>query len=721
MPSKRSDTVPEIVQSMYRTLINSVVPELIGISKIHRLIDEFHIDLNIIMNKFTFFQLSYFLLSTIAEDAGVLYTDISLANTSESFYRIRDVPMKNYEFKYDSVAGRKQMGVLGVDAQKYFPESVDVVPTYTLPSKDRSKPPVILHNFPVIDKNVIFMHGVAALKELMSLYSKFESNLHEVLLEWDEQKEFFHKIEARLAQDNNDKNIELEKLKKIHTELEAEETRLNKQRLEDLRRTKESELEERRALLTYQENLALARMNHEEELAKSGMEETLKFERELLEKREILRRETVERLQSQRQSFEKELDLKRNQLEMDKIKAEIEAKAEAERANEDMKLRELETQSALDTQRMVESIHILSQQISNVISDFFSRPKQLILIGCMILALIAIYYTIRELLSFIRQYIQSKLGKPLLIRETSVQWSISLFWRYFETAADSMAIITSLFQDVILSDEDRHRVLQLALTTRNTKRAAAPFRHVLLHGPPGTGKTLIARKLAVASGMDYAVMSGGDVGPLGEDAVTQLHSLFKWASKSRRGLLLFIDEAEAFLSSRSGMGADDAHLRHALNALLYQTGTQSRQFMMVLATNRPEDLDSAVLDRIDISMRIGLPDENQRNALLRLYMQLHVVKESLRLQSRWSLWNLFVSRTKVKVDENCLSKERMQILAKKTNGFSGREISKLMIAVQYAMFLSNDGVLTTDLFEATVQAKLKEHQEKKLFTGQKTF
>jgi hypothetical protein len=38
--------------------------------------------------------------------------------------------------------------------------------------------------------------------------------------------------------------------------------------------------------------------------------------------------------------------------------------------------------------------------------------------------------------------------------------------------------------------------------------------------PLESGKTLIARRLAQASGMDYALMSGGDVGPLGEDAVS---------------------------------------------------------------------------------------------------------------------------------------------------------------------------------------------------------
>lgn len=43
-------------------------------------------------------------------------------------------------------------------------------------------------------------------------------------------------------------------------------------------------------------------------------------------------------------------------------------------------------------------------------------------------------------------------------------------------------------------------------------------------------------------------MTGGDVAPLGPQAVTKIHQMFDWAAKSRRGLLLFIDEADAFLA-----------------------------------------------------------------------------------------------------------------------------------------------------------------------------
>ena len=34
--------------------------------------------------------------------------------------------------------------------------------------------------------------------------------------------------------------------------------------------------------------------------------------------------------------------------------------------------------------------------------------------------------------------------------------------------------------------------------------------------------------------MDYAVMSGGDIGPLGKDAVTAIHKVFDWANTSKK-------------------------------------------------------------------------------------------------------------------------------------------------------------------------------------------
>merc|ERR1712050_731249 len=107
-----------------------------------------------------------------------------------------------------------------------------------------------------------------------------------------------------------------------------------------------------------------------------------------------------------------------------------------------------------------------------------------------------------------------------------------------------------------------------------------PFRHLLLHGSPGTGKTLFARTLAKQCGLDYAIMSGGDLGPLGKDGPHELHKLFEWANRSRRGLILFIDEADAFLRrGRGGAMSEDA--RNALSVFLHHTGTESMKVSVI--------------------------------------------------------------------------------------------------------------------------------------------
>jgi ATPase family AAA domain-containing protein 3A/B len=64
-------------------------------------------------------------------------------------------------------------------------------------------------------------------------------------------------------------------------------------------------------------------------------------------------------------------------------------------------------------------------------------------------------------------------------------------------------------------------------------------------------------------------------------------------------LLLSPSTSGAGSRSRGSMSED---ARNALNALLYRTGEASSRFMLVLATNRPGDLDRAVGDRVDEAM-----------------------------------------------------------------------------------------------------------------------
>lgn len=67
------------------------------------------------------------------------------------------------------------------------------------------------------------------------------------------------------------------------------------------------------------------------------------------------------------------------------------------------------------------------------------------------------------------------------------------------------------FGDVVVHKALGDQLRKLAISTRNAKRNNAPLRHVLFYGPPGTGKTMAAMRLAKHCGLDYAIMSGGDV------------------------------------------------------------------------------------------------------------------------------------------------------------------------------------------------------------------
>lgn len=67
-------------------------------------------------------------------------------------------------------------------------------------------------------------------------------------------------------------------------------------------------------------------------------------------------------------------------------------------------------------------------------------------------------------------------------------------------------------------------------------------------------------------------------------------------------------------------------MRGALNATLYRTGDQSRDFVVVLATNRPGDLDPAVLDRMDEALEFPLPGLEERSRILAIYLDSYILQ-----------------------------------------------------------------------------------------------
>lgn len=203
---------------------------------------------------------------------------------------------------------------------------------------------------------------------------------------------------------------------------------------------------------------------------------------------------------------------------------------------------------------------------------------------------------------------------------------------------------------------------------------------------------MFARGLAHHSGLDYAILTGGDIAPLGRDAVTELHKLFDWAKTSPRGLLLFVDEADAFLQSRETTRISEDQ-RNALNAFLYRTGTESSQFMMVYASNQPSQFDAAVMDRVDEMVEFDNPGRDERRKMIAQYLDQYLLNPP----NRWAR----------KVQVEGIGDAELERVVTETAGFSGRAISKLAIAWQAAAYGTDGAILDREAFFKTVDAHRK--------------
>uniref|UniRef100_A0A480PE72 26S proteasome regulatory subunit 8 isoform 1 n=1 Tax=Sus scrofa TaxID=9823 RepID=A0A480PE72_PIG len=137
---------------------------------------------------------------------------------------------------------------------------------------------------------------------------------------------------------------------------------------------------------------------------------------------------------------------------------------------------------------------------------------------------------------------------------------------------------------------------------------------VLLYGPPGTGKTLLARAVAHHTDCTFIRVSGSELVQkfIGEGA-RMVRELFVMA-REHAPSIIFMDEIDSIGSSRleGGSGGDSEVQRTMLELLNQLDGFEAtKNIKVIMATNRIDILDSALLRPGRIDRKIEFPPPNE--------------------------------------------------------------------------------------------------------------
>lgn len=204
-------------------------------------------------------------------------------------------------------------------------------------------------------------------------------------------------------------------------------------------------------------------------------------------------------------------------------------------------------------------------------------------------------------------------------------------------------VINELQDTVILPFQKRHLLA-------NSKLFQPP-KGVLLFGPPGCGKTMIAKATARASGCRFINLQASTLTDMWYGESQKLTAAVFSLAVKIQPCIIFIDEIESFLRNRSSIDHEATAMMKAQFMSLWDglDTSSTTQVMIMGATNRPQDVDPAILRRMPTTFHIGLPNTRQREDILRLIL----------------------------AGENLSNAINLKEIAEKTEGYSGSDLREL--------------------------------------------
>jgi len=379
----------------------------------------------------------------------------------------------------------------------------------------------------------------------------------------------------------------------------------------------------------------------------------------------------------------------------------IHAEAEIERENEFVSINQIEEighARIQETKEFIENVFwTLARCFHHAVSTSTGRKQFVFYIG-LAASLVLVVSTLKEIISLTCAFLLRLCITPRLVREYG-----NLRFR-MRRSSEAQTQTNS----IILPTKIKARIEQASKTASFARKRRLPLRNILLHGKPGCGKSVTAKAIAQSiPNLPYALMSGSDIFPLGNQGPSELRRLLSWANKC--GAVIIIDEAECAVGKRGKTLQDDDQQqqqqdfsRDCLNVLLSLTGTMGN-IMLILTTTNPGELDEAVLDRMDEIIHLPSLSSTERTCLLQNHFsRLFELAPEQPSSSIDRMLRAFRRSTNKACYDNMFDVTRSISSLSNTadlDTFSGRELEKLLQGVAYKTYASDTGVLSQSLWD----------------------